>query len=324
MGMAGEEGAEMKMGTFVISAPQNARIEVAPDGDGDASADTLTVKRVVAPVDGWVVVRSAGATGGVVGRAAVKRGESRDVVVALANPDVPNLRVALHIDGGARGEFELDATGFRRLADRPVFALGVPVEEAVLADVFGFKPVSNSALIKVEDQPLTAGSLTVNYLRLPELSWVVVNLAGDDGLPGERIGLVRLSGESQQIDVPLSKKVSDGDVIVTALIDKGEPVSFEYEPVELTVQPVLDFHPFGMPPNDSVFARPAPADTCGLSPSRRMRAAEWRISRSTACRLRCTSDGPGGTAMRDDASRPNCIRRRRGVHRLRRRARWCA
>lgn len=231
MGMGGGEGAEMKMGTFVIAAPRNALVEVAPDGSGSASANTLTVKRVIAPVDGWVVVRSAGATGGVVGRAPVKRGESRDVVVKIANPDAPNMRVALHVDGGTRGTFEFDSSGVRRFPDRPVFALRAPVEEAVIADVFGFKPVFNSALIKVDDQRVSEGSLTVNYLLLPESSWVVVNLVGDDGLPGERIGAIsRPPGESQQIKVPLSRKVTDGDVVVTAFVDKGVPVRFEYEP----------------------------------------------------------------------------------------------
>lgn len=229
--MGGAEGAEMKMGSFVIAAPQNARIDVAKDGEANAEADTLTVKRVVAPVDGWIVVRSTAATGGVLGTAPVKRGESRNVAVKVANPDSHDVRVALHIDGGTRGTFEFDSTGVRLASDRPVFASGVPVEEAVVADVFGLIPVFNSALIKVDDQVLKGSALTVTYLLVPAQSWVSVNLVQDDGLPGAQVGLTnRPAGEWQQVTVPLTQAVTGEDLVVTVFADQGTQSRFEYDP----------------------------------------------------------------------------------------------
>jgi len=228
--MGGAEGAEMKMGSFVIAAPANARIDVAKDGEGNAEANTLTVRRVVAPVDGWVVVRSAGATGGVLGTAPVKRGESRDVAVKITNPDTADMRVALHIDGGTRGAFEFDSTGVRLASDRPVFASGVPVEESVVADVFGLKPVFNAALIKVDDQPLKGNALNVTYLLVPAQSWVSVNQVLDDGLPGVQVGLVsRPAGEWQQVSVPLTQDVQGEDLVVTVFADQGAQSRFEYD-----------------------------------------------------------------------------------------------
>ena len=227
MGRGSEAGAPM--GSTVIAAPRNANLKVAQDGDPDVKASSITAAQVMAPADGWLVARSATSPGGVLGRTRVHRGENSAVVIKLSNPDSTQVRVALHIDRGAKGSFEFDPTGKRRRPDSPVYAAGLPIESDVTLSEFGIDSIAHAAIIQAADQRIESGVLTVNYLLLPEASWVVVNQVGDDGLPGRQIGLInRQAGESQQLRIPLTVAAPTGGLVITVFADRGKPGRFEY------------------------------------------------------------------------------------------------
>lgn len=221
--MGGGSGADMASG--VIAAASNASITL---GAYSVSRGGLAVERVLAPADGWIVVRSVTSPGAVLGRVPVEAGESRDITVPLTIIDGSAVRVALHVDRGVRGAFDYDAILPERSMDKPVFADSRPIERTVAVPGYGVEAPPNSALILVSDQTVTLGVLRVRYLLVPGPSWVCVNLV-EDGLPGRRIGLVsRQAGESQEITVPLARD-SQGLVEVTVFADRGTVGQFDYD-----------------------------------------------------------------------------------------------
>jgi len=108
----------------VVVAARNASFDVSKPVTGGQ----LTVDRVLAPDDSWVVVHldMDGKPGTRVGVAHVAAGTSTDVVVEL-DPAVPltdKLIVALHADRGTRGKFEFDMKQFESSPDKPYFVDG--------------------------------------------------------------------------------------------------------------------------------------------------------------------------------------------------------
>ena len=90
---------------------------------------TITVKKVNASQDGWIVVRldSGGNPGDVIGHTAVKKGETSAVVIKLSQ-DVPvggKLWPILHIDAGKPGTYEFPGP------DAPVFVNNMMVRQQI-------------------------------------------------------------------------------------------------------------------------------------------------------------------------------------------------
>jgi hypothetical protein len=92
--------------------------------------NTLTVDRVMAAQNYWIVIRADdnGQPGAVVGYAPVAVGENAQVVVTITDPDgitTPQLWAVLHADAGVGGKFEFPGT------DTPVLdGSGGPVMES--------------------------------------------------------------------------------------------------------------------------------------------------------------------------------------------------
>lgn len=222
--MGGSAGEGMASG--VIAAASNASITV---GTRPATSAGIVVGRVLAPSDGWIVVRSVSTPEAVLGRAPVKAGETRDATVRLDRLDGPAVRVALHVDRGVRGKFDFDPILTERNMDKAVFADSAPIERTVQVSGYGVEASPNSVLILVSDQSAAIGGITVRYLLTPRPSWVCVNLV-EGGLPARRIGLVsRSAGEWQEFLVPLDARSPRGEVLVTVVADDGVPGRFEYD-----------------------------------------------------------------------------------------------
>jgi len=126
MGM--DSGSAEGMATGVIAASANATLTPVASA---VSSGALTLERVVAPDDGWIVVRSTTFPGAILGSAPVRAGETRGVRVELDNLDDVAVRVALHVDRGTRGTLEFDPLSPATPLDKPVFADGLPVERRV-------------------------------------------------------------------------------------------------------------------------------------------------------------------------------------------------
>jgi hypothetical protein len=222
MGM-GAEPAAGGMVAGVVAASRDASMS-APAFDPASGA--LTVSRVLAPEDGWLVVRSASAPGGVLGFAAVSKGESRDVPLRLTAIDGRKVRVALFVDRGARGVLDFDADRVGSSLDKPVFVDGAPIESTVALLGWGAEADPNTALIMVENQ-VAAANLDIAYLLVPAPSWIEVRRV-EQGVPTERIGLLlRPAGEFHKVAVPIAGARPGDELLVTVLADQGVPGRFE-------------------------------------------------------------------------------------------------
>lgn len=218
MGVGGGDNA-------VVATARDATLTVAA---GAVSSRGVMVSRVVAPVDGWVVVRSALSPGAVLGATWVPRGSSSDVLIRLTAAESELALLSLHVDRGKRKTLEYDPENAARSFDSQVNAGRDPVQLPLVLDRLGIEVEANSVLIQVEDQSLRERTLVVPYLITTAPSWISVNEV-ENGLPGIRIGLVSVgAGESQQIRVPLSETPVSDQVVVTVHADRGGPGLFDY------------------------------------------------------------------------------------------------
>ncbi len=218
MGMGGSAEGGVGMLGGAVASSDNASITLGPNAAGGSG---VTVSKVLAPADGWVVVRSSNAPGPVLGKTWVPKGPSSDVVVKLDAADTADVRVALHVDQGAKRQFEFDPARAELSLDKPVVVDGRPLEERIALTGFGAEVLGNSVLMLVEDQAVKDGTITVRYLLLPQPGWISVNTV-ENGLPGERVGLqFRPAGESQEVVVPVAGAVP-GEHFVTVHTDSGQ------------------------------------------------------------------------------------------------------
>jgi hypothetical protein len=111
-----------------VASAGDAQIEVS----GTATADELTVDRVLSPGDAWLVVHldDDGKPGMRVGLQHIDAGESLGVTVALEGVTTGSLIVAVHADKGEAGQFDFSMDDPTGSPDRPYF-----VDRAELAVV---------------------------------------------------------------------------------------------------------------------------------------------------------------------------------------------
>lgn len=93
--------------------------------------------------------------------------------------------------------------------------------------VWGYVADARRADLSVSDQ-LGVNALVVDRVEAPGDAWIVVH-ADDDGMPGERVGLVHIDeGVSRDVRVKL-KDVKTEKVIVAVHADKGTPDTFDFD-----------------------------------------------------------------------------------------------
>jgi len=221
-GGSGDSGG---MAASVIAVARDAAM-TAPAFD--AAAGAVTIDRVLAPADGWVVVRSAETPGGVLGTARVRAGANTKVSVPLTAIDGRTVRVALHVDRGAPGAFEFDPRRPDLALDKSVVVDGTPLESRATLTGWGVDAVPNSALLMVEEQK-AASTLVVAYMIAPDRTWIEVRRI-ENGVPTRVLGQVeRGAGEYHRVEVPIAGAAPGDQVMVTLLADRG--VVGAYEPV---------------------------------------------------------------------------------------------
>ncbi|MBE0417676.1 MAG: hypothetical protein IBX63_07915 [Coriobacteriia bacterium] len=93
----------------------------------------------------------------------------------------------------------------------------------------GVVVAEENVALEVEDQLRAEDEITVSRVLAPGESWLVVHL-DDDGMPGMRVGLVRIEeGESLDLAVPLDEQVMASNVIVALHADRGQRGVFEFD-----------------------------------------------------------------------------------------------
>jgi len=222
MGMSsGSSGSSMSRGA--IATADNASMAVP---SFEASSGVIRVPSVVAPDNGWVIVRSSEPSGGVLGYAPVTKGANKDIALTLAAIDGRQVLILLLVDRGAKRRLDYSAVRPAATLDKPVIVDGKPVEYEVILNGWGAETNPSSALVLAEVQPASA-VLDVGYLLVPGPSWVEVRRL-DKGVPTERLGLLqRPAGEFHKVPVPMKGARSGDEIVITVLADRGTPGVFE-------------------------------------------------------------------------------------------------
>lgn len=210
----------------------------------------IVVDRVVAPADGWIVVHkdAGGAPGERVGLKRVEEGETVDVDVELTSDELTEkLFVALHADRGGIEVFDFDMMDKLDSPDQPFFVDGEEVAVAVKVREFGVPVPVGAAAVRVMEQPVHNATVKIAEAVAPTDAWVVVHL-NNDGMPGKRVGLAKISaGTTRDVVVQLDASVMLTESLLVAVhADRGEPGVFEFDMMDSVNSPDQPFFVDGM------------------------------------------------------------------------------
>ena len=223
-----------------VAGAKFAQLDVADQ----LGVDTLVVKRVLAPADGWVVVHADndGMPGDRVGFAHVSKGENLDVKVALKGVTTEQVIVAVHADKGTPNQLDFDMMKKLESPDRPFFVSDKELAKEVVVRSFGVKADAGTAAIEVADQRGATNSITVDKALAPTAAWVVVHL-NDNGMPGERVGATSIpAGDNRSVVVTLSPAAAQADSLLVAVhADRGVLGTLEFNMKDKLASPDQPF-----------------------------------------------------------------------------------
>jgi outer membrane murein-binding lipoprotein Lpp len=210
-----------------VTGAKFAQLEV----DDQLGANTLVVKRVLAPSDAWIVVHldDNGMPGDRVGFKHVSKGESLDVEVPLKGVTSEKVIVAVHADKGTPGELDFDMMKKAESPDRPFFVDNKELAKVVAVRTFGVKAGQGEASIDASDQSAANGTISIDSAVSPGPAWVVVHL-NDNGMPGKRVGFTPIpAGDNRSVVVTLTPGVELTDALLVAVhADRGTVGTLEF------------------------------------------------------------------------------------------------
>ncbi|NWF79308.1 MAG: hypothetical protein HXY37_04570 [Chloroflexi bacterium] len=145
--------------TLIVTVALPAAAQSGPASitlaDQPVISGTIVVQRAMIPQDGWIVIYKAGPDGKLlvspsIGRAALKAGTNRDVVVRLAEEVAEGapLWAMLHVDEGVIGQYE-----FPGGPDSPIVIDGVPVLAEITVQAGGLDLTAASDATPVTTSP---------------------------------------------------------------------------------------------------------------------------------------------------------------------------
>lgn len=211
-----------------VAAADKAQLELDEDQNG---VSELTVKRVLAPGDAWIVVHTDmnGKPGLRVGLKHVSKGESLNVKVPLKDLTSPKVIVAVHADRGTADEFDFDMMAKEMSPDRPYFVDEKELAKMVSVREFGVPVGAGEASVVASDQVGATNELLISSAVAPTDAWIVVHLEMDGG-PGARVGLLHIpAGESLNTTVALDPLVLTDNLLVAIHADKADPGLFNFD-----------------------------------------------------------------------------------------------
>ena len=211
-----------------VATADTAQLELDENQNGVAE---LTVKRVLAPSDAWIVVHADmnGKPGMRVGLAPVKKGESLNVKVKLEDLTTPKVIVAVHADRGTKDKFDFDMMNKEMSMDRPFFVNEMELAKMASVREFGVPAAAGEASVEASDQVGATTELVVSRAEAPTDAWIVVHLEKDGG-PGGRVGLLHIpEGESLNTTVALDPLPLTGNLLVAIHADKADRGLFNFD-----------------------------------------------------------------------------------------------
>ncbi len=183
----------------------------------------------VAEVDsagaGWIVVHAdlGGRPGPVVGYTAVSRGKNSDVAVTIdQSMATPTLYAMLHVDKGAVGTYEFPGPD-------------VPEQGDAQAVSPAFKVTGLPPRVKVADQRITNGELTITEVLSNGPGWLVIH-ADSKGASGPVIGYSAVpDGVTLKMPVRIDARKATGSLYAMLHVDAGKAGTFEFPGADVPV-----------------------------------------------------------------------------------------
>jgi LPXTG-motif cell wall-anchored protein len=163
----------------------------------------------------------------VIGHTAVKKGDNKDVAIALSESVAAGGKLwpMLHIDAGVIGTYEFPGP------DAPVIVGGniVMKQIAVTAPAAAAPAQAAADSVTVSDQAITNSSITVANVTASVDGWIVAHL-DEGGKPGKVIGNTAVKkGDNKNVVIKLSEAVAVGGKLWPMLhIDAGTIGTYEF------------------------------------------------------------------------------------------------
>jgi len=220
------------------AAPAAAEPSGTVDAADQALVDSsITVASVTSGQDGWIAVHldEGGKPGKVIGNAAVKKGDNKDVKVKLSEnvPAGGKVWPMLHIDAGTLGTYEFPGP------DAPVIVGGNIVMKQITITAAAAAPAAAAAkdAVDADNQALKDNSITVAEIYASQDGWIVAHL-DENGAPGKVLGFTAVKkGESNNVVIKLSESVPVGDKLWPMLhIDAGAIGTYEFPGADAPVK----------------------------------------------------------------------------------------
>lgn len=195
-----------------------ASVEISDQAIEDG---TVTVAKVNAAVDGWLVIHieADGKPGPVIGYVQVPAGESTDVKVTI-DPAMATTKMfaMLHIDAGVAGTYEFPGDD-------------VPVKDGEMIVMQAFNQVEammSTPAVVANEQSIVDGTVTIASAYMSVPGWLVIHIEAD-GKPGPVIGYVALpAGETKDIKVTIDAAQATPKLFAMLHIDAGVAGTYEF------------------------------------------------------------------------------------------------
>jgi len=207
-------------------APTTASVAI---GDQPIEAGTVTVSKIQAAVDGWIVIHTdaEGKPGPVIGYAPVPAGESSDVSVTIdASQATPMMFAMLHVDEGVKGTYEFPG------ADAPV----KDGSDIVMQAFNQSEAMMIAPSVVAGDQRIVEDSVTIASAYMTVPGWLVIHTEVD-GKPGPVIGHTALpQGETKDVKVEIDESDATSTLFAMLHVDEGVVGTYEFPGADVPVK----------------------------------------------------------------------------------------
>lgn len=198
-------------------------------GDQAIEDGTVTVTKVNAVVDGWLVIHieADGKPGPVIGQTQVPAGESKDVKVTI-DPAMATAKMfaMLHVDEGVKGTYEFPG------ADAPV----KDGDMIVMQPFNHVEAMMSAPSVVANEQSVVDGTVTIASAYMSVPGWLAIHIEAD-GKPGPVIGYVALpAGESKDIKVTIDATKVTPKLFAMLHIDEVVTGTYEFPGVDVPVK----------------------------------------------------------------------------------------
>ncbi len=218
--------------------------------DQQYDGTSVVVADVFSQGPGWLVIHNQlnGNIGDAIGKTQVQSGDNKNVIVKIDPSKATSVMYAmLHVDAGIVGTYEFPGP------DVPVMLNGQMLAPAFKADlqstaastptaVAGSMSMATpnaggpSPMVKVSDQALSGGMVTVDEVVSSGPGWIVIYTTNAYGQPDQPIGHAAVKdGDNLMVMVPVDPAKAQGTLYAQLHADLGTVGTFEYPGVDAPV-----------------------------------------------------------------------------------------